>query len=145
MKRHGFPANPPRPQPDAHYCRGSHPLRPPEAMYDLAFQGNTVKLPFQFLHRLPQQFIGDVASVVELKRQEDFVPAANAHAAVVVSTGGTGAPTIWFSRRMRSYVAGPSTVKTIPSAAIGDSAASGTITSPVRQLLPEKWRRRKAR
>lgn len=40
-------------------------------------------------------------------------------------------------------MAGPSTVNLKPSAARGARAASGTMTSPVAQLLPEKRRAKK--
>ena len=77
-------------------------------------------------------------SKIKPKREENFVSTENAHAVAAGAPAAAKALALSFKRRMRSYVPAPSTENTMPSAAKCGSAGSGTKTSPVAQLLPEK-------
>jgi len=79
-----------------------------------------------------------ISPSLELKREENFISTENAHAVAAASPAAAKALALSFRRRMRSYVPAPSTENTMPSAAKCGSAGSGTKTSPVAQLLPEK-------
>ncbi len=114
-----------------------NPFVSPNAANNLAVPRDRAKMGFQLLDGLPQQMLGNCATVIKLEREEDFVSSAGVHA----PAAGTPAAEGWafsFRRKIRSYVPAPSTENMMPSAAKCGRAGSGTKTSPVAQLLPEK-------
>src|SRR5579859_1060105 len=109
----------------------------PNPTHNLAVPRKRAKSRFQLLNRLPQQRLRDCAAVLELKRKQNLVAPADAHA-VAAGSPAAKALAVSYRWRMRSYVPAPSTENTMPSAAKCGRAGSGTRTSPVAQLLPEK-------